>query len=331
MKFLFLRFSSIGDIVLTTPVIRCLKLQYEGAEIHYLIKKQYKDVLIHNPYIDRLWFLNDNVSELISELKEAKIDVVIDLHKNLRSLNIKRRLNLKSFSFNKINVEKWLLVNAKINRLPKVHIVDRYMDTLQSFNIVNDNAGLDYFLGKDDAILPDEVKNAIPKKYICLVIGAQHSTKKMPPELLAKLCSLISFPIIILGGPTDRESSQKIISLTENVEVLDLCGKISLNQSAYLVKNSELVISHDTGLMHIAAAFKKKVLSIWGNTVPELGMYPYLAHKDSVKFEVKNLSCRPCSKIGFDKCPKKHFKCMIDQDIEGMAGLANSLMRDAKQ
>lgn len=326
---MFLRFSSIGDIVLTTPVIRCLKMQYEGAEIHYLVKKQFKDVLIHNPYIDRLWFLNDNTSELITGLKDAQIDFVIDLHKNLRSFNIKRRLNLKSFSFNKINVEKWLLVNTKINRLPDVHIVDRYMESLQSFQIENDNAGLDYFLGKEDAVLPDNVKNAIPVKFICLVIGAQHSTKKMPPELLAKLCSLISFPIIILGGPGDRESSQKIISLTANAEVLDLCGKISLNQSAYLVKNSELVISHDTGLMHIAAAFKKKILSIWGNTVPELGMYPYLADKDSVKFEIKNLSCRPCSKIGFDKCPKKHFKCMNDQDIKGIAGLANSLVKDA--
>lgn len=329
MKFLLLRFSSIGDIVLTTPVIRCLKQQFEGAEIHYIVKKQYADILKHNPYIDKLWLLDNNVEVLISELKDNKIDFVIDLHKNLRTFNIKRKLSLKAFSFNKINIEKWLMVNFKINRLPEVHIVDRYMETLNSFQITNDNAGLDYFIGKEDENLPEEVKLKLPDKFISLVIGAQHSTKKMPAEMLAKICSLIDHPIIILGGPSDKPSAKEIISLSENKKLLDFCGKLSLNQSAYLIKMSELVISHDTGLMHIASAFRKKIISIWGNTIPELGMYPYMSDKDSEIFEVKNLPCRPCSKIGFENCPKKHFKCMADQDIEEIARLANSFIKNS--
>lgn len=327
MRFLLLRFSSIGDIVLTTPVIRCLKLQFDSAEIHFIVKKQYADVLKHNPYIDKLWLLDDNVDELISDLKNTKIDFVIDLHKNLRTFNIKRKLSLKAISFNKINIEKWLMVNLKINRLPEVHIVDRYMETLKSFQVVNDNAGLDYFIGKEDEKLPEEVNLQPQDKFISMVIGAQHSTKKMPAEMLAKICSLIDHPIIILGSPSDNLSAKEIISLSENKNLINLCGKLSLNQSAYMVKISELIISHDTGLMHIASAFNKKIISIWGNTIPELGMYPYMTDKDSEIFEVKNLPCRPCSKIGFDNCPKKHFKCMTDQEIEGIARLANSLMK----
>ncbi|MCK4920876.1 MAG: glycosyltransferase family 9 protein [Bacteroidales bacterium] len=326
MKFLLLRFSSIGDIVLTTPVIRCLKQQFEGAEIHFIVKKQYADILKHNPYIDKLWLLDNNMAELISDLKDTKIDFVIDLHKNLRTFNIKRKLKLKAFPFNKINIEKWLMVNFKINRLPEVHIVDRYMETLRSFQVVNDNAGLDYFIGKEDEKLPEEIRSQIPDKFISLVIGAQHNTKKMPAEMLAKICSLINHPIIILGGPSDSSSAKEIISLSENKNLMNLSGKLSLNQSAYMVKMSELVISNDTGLMHIASAFRKKIISIWGNTIPELGMYPYLADEKSEIFEVKNLSCRPCSKLGFDSCPKKHFKCMIEQDVEGIARLANSFM-----
>ena len=326
MKILIIRFSSIGDIVLTTPVIRCLKNQKEGVEIHYLAKKQFEAVLKYNPYIDKLWLLNDNLDEILSELQKENIDYIIDLHKNLRTGVVKRRMRVKSFSFNKINLEKWLAVNLKIKRLPESHIVDRYMKTTEFFNVVNDNKGLDYFIGKEDENIPEAIQSIIPESFIALVIGAQHSTKKMPSEMLAQLCDLIDYPIVILGGPSDSNSAHKIVSLSTNKKIIDLSAKLSLNRSAFLVKKSSLVISHDTGLMHIAAAFKKKIISLWGNTIPELGMYPYMSDKQSEIFEVKGLSCRPCSKIGYDTCPKKHFKCMVDQDIEGIARRVTELM-----
>ena len=326
LKVLIIRFSSIGDIVLTTPVIRCLKNQVEGIEVHYLAKKQFEPVLKHNPYIDKLWLLDDNLSDILSELQKESIDYVIDLHKNLRSGVVKRKMKLKSFSFNKINLEKWLRVNLKINRLPDQNIVDRYMETTRFFDIVNDEKGLDYFIGKEDENISENILSYIPEKFIGLVIGAQHFTKKMPPEMLAQICDRISYPIIILGGPSDSDSAETINTLSKNKNIIDLSAKISLNQSAYLVKKSALIISHDTGLMHIASAYKRKIISIWGNTIPELGMYPYMPDKQSEIFEVKNLSCRPCSKIGYNSCPKKHFKCMKEQDVEGIAKLANIIM-----
>ena len=326
LKVLIIRFSSIGDIVLTTPVIRCLKNQHEGIEIHYLAKKQFESVLKNNPYIDKLWLFDDNLKDVVSNLQKESIDYVIDLHKNLRSGVVKRRMKVKSFSFNKINFEKWLSVNLKINRLPDQHIVDRYMETTKTFNIVNDGKGLDYFIREEDENIPETILSRIPEKFIGLVIGAQHSTKKMPSEILAQICDRIHYPIVILGGPSDSDAAEKVTALSKNEMIIDLSAKLSLNQSAFLVKKSALIISHDTGLMHIASAYKRKIISIWGNTIPELGMYPYMADKQSEIFEVKDLSCRPCSKIGFDSCPKKHFKCMMEQDVEGIAERANALM-----
>lgn len=326
VKFLVIRFSSIGDIVLTTPVVRCLKKQVEGAEVHYVTKKAFKPVLENNPNIDKLWLFDGDLKALARELSEESIDYIIDLHNNLRSNSLRRMLKIVSFPFHKINLEKWLIVNFNINRLPDKHIVDRYMETTKLFDVKNDGEGLDYFLSDKDRELPAEIQEVLPLKYVSLVIGAQHYTKKAPPEKLAEVCDRIKSPVILLGGPDDESEAREILNLTKNKSVIDLCGKLSLNQSAFIVKKSEGVISHDTGLMHIAAAFKKKIISLWGNTIPEFGMFPYLPDPGSEIFEIKGLSCRPCSKIGFNKCPKKHFKCMREQDPDAIASAVNLLL-----
>ena len=161
MKILILRFSSIGDIVLTTPVVRTLKTQLEAVEIHYATKIQYRDLFEVNPYIDRMHYLGDKLSALIAELRKENFDCLIDLHHNLRTLRIKQALGIRSYSFNKLNVEKWLKVNLKIDHLPNVHIVDRYMDTVKSLGVKMDTLGLDYFIPEKDDVpmewLPEDL------------------------------------------------------------------------------------------------------------------------------------------------------------------------------
>ncbi len=324
MKILFIRFSSIGDIVLTTPVIRCVKQQVKGAEVHFLLKKSYEPVLENNPFIDKKHFYQDDIGKIISELKKEHFDVVIDLQKNFRSFRIKLALGVKHYSFNKLNIHKWLLVNFKINILPEKHIVDRYMETIKSLNVVNDGNGLDYFITKKD----EEVLNDLPvshkNNYIAWVIGARHNTKMLPIEKMISIGAKINTPIVLLGGPEDFLKAE-ILANENPIKFFNACGKYSLNQSAALVKNAKKVITHDTGLMHIAAAFKKDIISVWGNTIPGFGMYPYFGTNakrqtsneifgSSTILEVNNLSCRPCSKIGFEKCPKGHFKCMKEID-----------------
>jgi ADP-heptose:LPS heptosyltransferase len=311
MKILIIRFSSIGDIVLTTPVPRCIKTQVKNVEVHFVTKLQYKTILENNPYIDKLFLLKEDLNELISELKKENYDVVIDLHNNLRTRIIKWKLGVKSFNFNKLNIEKWLMVNFKINKLPHVHIVDRYLETTKSLGVKNDALGLDYFIPEKDevpwSLFPETHRNG----FVAYAIGAQHETKKLPLERMIELCKKINQPIALLGGKEDAENAEKIQAAFEkenSKNIFNACGKLNLNQSAAILRKSTLVFSHDTGLMHIAAALKKEVYSIWGNTIPAFGMYPYQTNFHVL--ENKNLSCRPCSKIGFHKCPKGHFKCM---------------------
>lgn len=313
-KFLILRFSSIGDIVLTTPVIRCLKKQYPEAEVHFATKKQFKVLVESNPYIDKFFLLEGDLNSFVKTLQAENYDYVIDLHNNLRTSIIKYRLGKKSFSFNKLNFEKWLLVNLKINRMPDLHIVDRNLNTLESLGIKNDNKGLDYFIPPNQEVnLEGIVEKNQP--FVAYAIGGQHFTKKLPVGRIIELCSKIKKKIILLGGKEDQPAGELVANALGD-KIYNACGKYSLNQSASILKQAEYVISHDTGLMHIASALKKKIISIWGNTVPEFGMYPYQTEFKII--ENKNLSCRPCSKIGYSKCPKGHFKCMNDLVLENL-------------
>jgi len=324
MKVLIIRFSSIGDIVLTTPVIRALKTQLEDAEIHYATKVQYKSILEFNPYIDKLFLLEKSLSELITQLKQEKYDCIIDLHHNLRTQIIKTALRRRSYSFDKINFKKWLKVNLKIDQLPSLHIVDRYMRTVEPLGVKSDALGLDYFIPEKDEVPLEWLPETHQKNFVAYAIGAQHNTKKLPLLKMIELCDRINKPIVLLGGKEDFETGERIhdffertnsseyelglLELNKKTVIYNACGKFNLNQSASLVKKSTHVFSHDTGLMHIAAAFKKEVFSIWGNTIPEFGMYPYRTR--FTVLENKKIGCRPCSKIGYDKCPQGHFKCM---------------------
>ncbi len=310
-KYLVIRFSSIGDIVLTTPIVRILKQQVKEAEVHFLTKKSFLSLIQANPYIDKVFGTDGSLNDVIDLLKAEKYDGIIDLHNNLRSLKLKSMLGKPSTSFNKLNFKKWMLVNLKLNRMPAMHIVDRYLKSISHLNVYNDLKGLDYFFDKKEEIDLSIFPNSFMDGYIALVIGANHSTKKMPTEKISTIIKALNYPTLILGGKDDQVEGDKIASENSGIAITT-CGKFSINQSASLIKQARVVISHDTGLMHIAAAFNKKIISVWGNTVPEFGMTPYMPQfpGNSEILEVKNLSCRPCSKIGYKECPKKHFNCM---------------------
>lgn len=310
-KFLIIRFSSIGDIVLTTPVIRCLKKQVSGAEVHFLTKDSFRSVVEHNPYIDKLHVLAHSWELMIEELKTEDYDYIIDLHHNTKTLKVKNALKKKSFSFYKLNIQKYFYTAFKINMLPKVHIVDRYLRTVESFGVKNDGAGLDYFIAPHEETKKEDIPASHSAGYIACVIGAAHATKRWPVHKWKEFCNEMKHPIILLGGPEDAANGNEIASM-DVVKVYNACGKFKLNESADLVRKAKLVITNDTGLMHIAAAYKKPIISLWGNTVPSFGMTPYYgdAPVADLILQINKLWCRPCSKIGYNKCPLGHFKCM---------------------
>lgn len=315
MKILIIRLSSIGDIVLTSPVIRCLKEQLPNAVIHFVTKLQYCFIVESNPYVDKVHTLDENLGELIGNLRNENFDYIIDLHNNYRSARIKKGLKVQAFSVNKLNLKKLMLVWLKINKMPEKHMVDRNMDTVKQLGVRNDGKGLDFFIPENDEFKISELPAPFKNGYIAFVIGGTWATKKLPVEKITEICVNTQLPVILLGGKSEYEEGEKILSQSKG-NVLNFAGKINLYQSASLVRNSNLVLTNDTGLMHIAAAFKKKILTFWGNTIPDFGMVPYQSHQASLNLEVEGLKCRPCSKIGHKKCPKKHFRCMNEMQVK---------------
>lgn len=320
MKILVVRFSSIGDVVLTTPVVRCLKEQLKNVELHYITKKVFKSVLEQNPFIDRIITIDKSVDEVIDVLKQEQYDYVVDLHNNIRTLRLKRALKVKSSAFPKKNFSKLLLTTFKINRMPKVHVVDRYFEAVKALGVQNDLKPCDFYLSESD-VVDLTAYNLTEKNFIAVAMGAQFATKQMPVSLMAEVLGRIEQPIVLLGGPTDLERAAALSALLENKQVLDLCGKCSLRQSAFMTKTCSKLLTGDTGLMHIASCFETPIVSVWGNTVPDFGMYTYAPQNKSLYsiHEVSGLSCRPCSKIGYKECPKKHFNCMNLQNAELIA------------
>ena len=326
MKILVVRFSSIGDVVLTTPVVRCMALQLPDAEIHYITKKAFLPVLEGNPHITKIITIDASVREKMAELQAEHYDVVIDLHRNVRTLRLKRALGVKSYAFPKRNIEKFLLTVFKINRMPDVHVVDRYFEAVKHIGVKNDGLPCELFLAPSDEVEISD-NNLRPQQFVAVAMGAQFATKQMPLHLMAEVLSGVELPIALLGGPTDIERANQLKQALPSQQVVDFCGKITLRQSAFVVSQASAILTGDTGLMHIASAFRIPIVSVWGNTVPALGMYPYAPQDQSLYsiHEVNNLSCRPCSKIGYKECPKKHFKCMELQD--GKAIQADLLKR----
>ena len=326
-KFLVIRLSSIGDIVLTTPVLRCMKKQLPGAEIHFLVKDAFRPVVEHNPYIDKLHVLAHSWELMLHELKEENYDYIIDLHHNVKTLRIKKALNVKSYSFYKLNVQKYIYTSLKINVLPDKHIVDRYLDTVKTFGIKNDGEGLDYFIAPAEETTKRDIPASHYAGYIACVIGAAHGTKQWPVHKWKEFAQKMDHPIILLGGKEDAARGNEIAAI-DDIKIYNACGKFSLNESADLVKKAKLVITNDTGLMHIAAAFRKPIISLWGNTVPSFGMTPYYGNAmvHSKILQVNKLWCRPCSKIGYAKCPLGHFKCMEKIDTEELLSIVRKML-----
>lgn len=313
MKILLIRFSSIGDIVLTTPVIRCIKRQMDDdVELHMLTKDKFESLSYNNPYIDKTHEYGNSLREVIKELKKEEFDYIVDLQKNNLSRRVCWALGCEHHSFHKLDFKKMLLTTFKINKLPDVHVVDRYFEAVEPLDVKNDGRGLEFYISESNMMqepdLPEEFRNG----FYAVVVGGSYNTKVIPTDKLVEIIEKLDEPVILLGGPGDMQRAKTVAdAIGENV--WNPVGMLNLEQSASIIKMSKAVLTSDTGMMHIAAAFNKPMVSVWGNTVPEFGMYQLYPKGSTNKLnimEIKDLKCRPCSKLGYKKCPKGHFKCM---------------------
>ena len=305
-RLLIIRLSSLGDILLTTPLIRSIKNQFPQIKIDFILKEQYKDILFCNPYLFKTYsyIAGQNVS-LFEELKNNNYDLIIDLQKNFRSAEIKRNLKVQAVNFDKKTFDKFLLVHLKINRiknLPQIPL--RYAKSLNGFHL--DDDGLDLFL-------PEGIKSQLKDgyNYIGIAPGSRHFTKMWPEEYFIKLGNTLTgngYKVVLFGGKSDKQICRDIESKIDNS--INLCNDDNLFQTAADMKKCTAVVCNDSGYMHVASALKIPILAFFGSTVNEFGFTPYKTK--NIILENNSLTCRPCSHIGRESCPKKHFKCMID-------------------
>jgi ADP-heptose:LPS heptosyltransferase len=320
LKILVIRLSSMGDIIYTTPIVRCLKLQLPNAEIHFLTKSAFKYIYEGNPYLDKLLLLQERLNDTIREIQSEKYDYLIDLHNNLRTSIIKLKTGIPASTFKKQPFQKWLYLKFKWNFISKKHLVERYMETVAFLGVKNDEQPINYYL-KQQYQLPDLLPATHLPRFIVFIIGATHFTKRMPNKKVASICNDIDLPVVLLGG-TDVQANGDMIASFTGKKIYNACGKLTLDQSVFILTKAERIIGFDTGLTHIAEAFDRPIASIWGSTKPDLvGVAPYHV-KDAEVVEI-DLHCRPCSKFGLEKCPLGHFKCMHDIPNQQITDFAN--------
>lgn len=328
MRILVVRFSSIGDIVLTTPVFRLLKVRFPDAEVHWVTKASFAGVLDGNSNIDKVWKWDVEAERL--ELKKNSFDFIVDLQKNARSRQVKWMfLGTPNATIRKENLKKILWVVFKQHRLRKFpwlskrieckSFTRRCIDVLSIFKVEDDHQGLDFYVDSN------EVKEVMSKlgnaaNFVCLSLGGSFFTKRLPRYKWQELIGGLNRDVVFIGGNSEMEEAdgleKELLSNNFQFNVVNLVGKLSLKESAAVVKLSEGVITGDTGMLHISAALGKNVQLLWGNTIPEFGMVPPLkAGTSLMQHEVTGLGCRPCSKLGFGACPKGHFNCMNNLQI----------------
>lgn len=321
-KILIIRLSSIGDILLTTPFIRQARKAYPDSQIDFVIKVEYSDLLKNNPNINNLIKFDTNkgmrgLKDLKQSLLEKKYDIVFDLHNNMRSNYLRLGLQSKyKYRIKKNKLAQFLFVKFKINRYPEITpIAERYLNVGIPAGIKDDEKGLEFFFDKNS----EESINTILEHYeikqndvfYTIAPGAGFYTKRWSIEnfkiFVKNILENHNSKIVVLGNTEDKHQGEV---LAEYDNVIDLTGKLTLMQSAILLSKSKVLVSNDTGLMHMATAVKVPVLGIFGSTVKEFGFFPYRSKARIV--EIRDLKCRPCSHIGRNNCPKVHFKCMND-------------------
>lgn len=316
-KVLIIRFSAIGDIVLASPVLRILQEGLEGgAEIHMVVRKRYLGVVENSSRISKVFSFESTVQEVINELEAENYDYVIDLQNNLRSSIIKKRLGSLAFTVQKKNLAKFLWIKLGF-KLEIPHIVERYIDTLKTLGLKDDGKGLEFEI-------PSGIFVDLPfQEYTAVVIGANHFGKRPDVAHWGSIIHRIPGNVVLIGGKEDEMMSTALV--TEE-RIISYVGHLSLMESAWVVSKAKLVVAGDTGLMHIAAAFEKDIISLWGCTRPGLGMAPWRAGKRSVILEPQGRGERPCSKLG-DSCNHGQLnRCIHQIDLNVFAKAVKELL-----
>ncbi len=343
-KALIIRFSSVGDIVLSSLLVRAFRFRFPDAQLDFVVKQEFADLVRFNPHVTNVKEFPTqgtfaDLTQLRGNIQRERYDLIVDIHDSLRSwflcLGAKQvaRINKRKFA-------RFLLVRFKLNVYEKFggapSVALRYLEPVQKFGVRDDGKGLELFSSAGDEIrirhLIQSSALKLTPDFIGLCPSAKHNNKMWLKERFAEAATLLSQdyknPVVIFGSDEERKLSDEITHLiaqqNPDAKVLNLAGKISLTETAAMMEYCSVVITNDTGLMHIAAARKRNVVAIFGPTVKEFGFFPF--GTNNVVVENAGLYCRPCTHIGLPDCPEGHFKCMNEITTERVIQAANALL-----
>jgi heptosyltransferase-2 len=340
-KILIIRMSSIGDILLTTPLIRILKNTFPDGRVDFIVKKQYQDLIRYHPSLSRIYTYdarneNETLKKLRAQIREERYDIIADIHKNFRSIYLSQCTGAGQIvRFRKHAWKRWLLVKTKLNLYKDIEPVHRrYIHSFKSHRLKDDGQGL-------EITIPDEVTERVSRLWesrsdgrlnslIGIAPGASYFTKRWTTEgfaaVINRIRERINAGVILFGDSHDQAVTRELIASCGKDRLYDFAGELSLLETAAMMRKCQLVVTNDSGLMHLATALKKKVVAIFGSTTEELGFFPVSEH--AVVIENRAVPCRPCSHVGRHTCPKKHFDCMSQISPDQVMRGINQLMTD---
>lgn len=307
----------MGDVLLTTPLIRAFATQ-KSAEVHIITKALYHPLLADNDYITKVWKYE---STSVNDLRSEKFDHLVDLQGNLRSIRLKLSLGFMSSSYKKERLATRKYLSSKDIRFQPTHVLDRYFGAASRFGVNYDEQGLDL---NTDVLKGATIKETQTQK-VAIVMGGTYVTKRLPKTLIGNVCSRVDYSIILLGG-----EDVDLIDEHYPHNVSNKVGKISIVESLQILRDVDLVVTGDTGMMHASAALHKPMIVVWGSTSPDMGFRPVYPEGKRPFYRdlFLGLSCQPCSKYGRSTCPYDHMKCLNDVQEDELIELMDEGLRD---
>ena len=340
-RILIIRLSSLGDVLLATPLIRQLRQKYPQVQLDFLVRKEYAELLRHHPGLSELIEFDaqpgfTSLQKIREKIHQTRYDIILDIHNNLRSRYLCAGLPFLSFfktrlyRIHKNQIFRFLLVIFKINLYHKIYsrvipVWEKYLQTARSLGIIAEDGRLELFLPEEAITAAQNFRAALEKSKwdIVMAPGARHFSKRWPEEyfveLIKQLFAKTGLRTILVGGAEDISMIEKILRQLQEGMAVSSVGKLSLLETAALIKQSKLMISNDSGLMHLGAALDVPLIAIFGSTVKELGFFPN--SPKAVVVENGGLYCRPCSHTGRSDCPEKHFRCMREITPENILSI----------
>jgi heptosyltransferase-2 len=313
---LVVRFSAIGDILLITPLLRAIRTRHPGSRIAVLTKAQYVPLLRHNPHVNEVLGVapGEGLRAVAERIRSVQYTHLLDLHGNLRSRLLRRLAPGPWRSYAKRWWQRTLLITVKRDTYRvDIPVAERYFEAAADLDLVPDGGPPDFFLGEAaDAEAAERLADlhmGRDRPLVAMAPGAAHATKRWPLDHwvdLARRMTPTGADVVLLGGPDDAELANEI-ARRAGVCVGSLAGALGLQETGAVIRRAEVLISGDTGVMHMATGVGTPVVALFGPTVRQFGFFPYRSAAGVVELD---LPCRPCSAHGTARCPLGHHRCM---------------------